>query len=403
MTFQVVEKPLQAAVIKVVGVGGGGGNAVEHMVANKLQGVNFVVANTDAQALATLNAQTKLQLGVEENRGLGAGANPDVGRAAALHDRDKIQEVLKGTDMVFITAGMGGGTGTGAAPVVAEVAKEMNVLAVAVVTKPFEFENRMKVAEQGIVDLGHHVDSLIAIPNEKLFAALGDDISLEKAFAAANDVLLGAVQGIADVIFRPGMINVDFADVKTVMSERGLAIMGTGEAEGERRAADATDRAIHSPLLDDVDLRGARGVLVNVTAARGMGIMEYREVGQIVREFTDPDATVVSGTVVDEDMGERMRVTVVATGLDAAGAPMMARTAAPRPVLTAAQEPRPAAGPARVERDGVTGRPDTAPTERADSRGLGVAQSLRQQAAGPAEAEDMNFLDIPSFLRRQAD
>ena len=402
MTFEVVEEPLQAAVIKVIGVGGGGGNAVQHMVANKLEGVKFVVANTDAQALATLDAPIKLQLGVAENRGLGAGANPEVGRAAALHDRDKIQEVLKGTDMVFIAAGMGGGTGTGAAPVVAEVAKEMGVLAVAVVTKPFELENRMKVAEQGIVDLGHHVDSLIAIPNEKLLTALGDDVSFEDAFAAADDVLLGAVQGIADIIFRPGVINVDFADVKTVMSERGLAIMGTGEAEGDRRAGDAVDRAIHSPLLDDVDLRGARGVLVNITTAPGMGIMEYREVGQIVREFTDPDATVVLGTVVDESMGERMRVTVVATGLDAGGAAAVAR-ATPRPVLTAAQEPRPAAGPARGERDGVGARPGAAPAERADARGLGVAHALRQQAAGPAEAEDLNFLDIPSFLRRQAD
>ena len=407
MAFELVDQPQQAAVIKVIGVGGGGGNAVEHMVVNKVEGVDFVVANTDAQALNDLSAATKLQLGAAENKGLGAGANPEVGRAAALHDREKIQEVLKGTDMVFITAGMGGGTGTGAAPVVAEVAKEMDVLAVAVVTKPFDFENRMQVAEQGIVDLGHHVDSLIAIPNEKLLTVLGEEVSLEKAFAAANDVLLGAVQGIADIIIRPGLINVDFADVKTVMSERGLAIMGTGEGEGESRAADAADRAIHSPLLDDVDLRGARGVVVNITTAAGMGIMEYREVGQIVREFTSHDATVVLGTVVDDGMGERMRVTVVATGLGADGA--LARSEPPRPVLTGAQEPRPAAGPAagpaRVERaESQRGRM-AARHGAASPPGetLGVAQSLRQQAAGPAEAEDEDYLDIPSFLRRQAD
>ena len=402
MAFELVEHPLQAAVIKVIGVGGGGGNAVEHMVVNNVEGVEFIVANTDAQALNCLSAATKLQLGAADNKGLGAGANPEVGRAAALYDREKLQEILKGTDMVFITAGMGGGTGTGAAPVVAEVAKEMDVLTVAVVTKPFEFENRMKVADQGIRDLGQHVDSLIAVPNEKLLTVLGDNARLEEAFAAANDVLLGAVQGIADIIIRPGLVNVDFADVKTVMSERGLAIMGTGEGEGEGRAADAADRAIHSPLLDDVDLRGARGVVVNVTTAPGMGIMEFREVGQIVREFTAHDATVVLGTVMEESMGERMRVTVVATGL---GAEADMPAAPPPPVLTGAQEPRPPAGPARVERsEGERG----APTRRGmavqpEPRGLGVAQSLRAQAAGPAEAADLEELDIPSFLRRQAD
>ena len=404
MAFELVEHPPQAAVIKVIGVGGGGGNAVEHMVVSNVAGVEFVVANTDAQALNSLTATTKLQLGAVDNKGLGAGANPEVGRAAALHDREKIQEVLKGTDMVFITAGMGGGTGTGAAPVVAEVAKEMDVLAVAVVTKPFDFENRMKVAEQGIVDLGRHVDSLIAVPNEKLLTVLGDDVSLENAFAAANDVLLGAVQGIAEIIMRPGIVNVDFADVRTVMSERGLAIMGTGEGEGESRAADAADKAIHSPLLDEVDLRGARGVVVNVTTAPGMGIMEFREVGQIVREFTAHDATLVVGTVVDESMGERMRVTVVATGLGADAT--LARPELPRPVLTGAQEPRPAAGPARVERG--EGQRERIAARRgggqmSDARGLGVAQSLLQQAAGPAEAENMEELDIPAFLRRQAD
>ena len=403
MSFELVEHPLQAAVIKVIGVGGCGGNAVEHMVANNVEGVEFIVANTDAQHLNSLSAPIKLHLGAGQTKGLGAGAKPDVGRAAAQNDCNKIEEVLKGTDMVFITAGMGGGTGTGAAPVVAEVAKKMDVLAVAVVTKPFDFEGRTPVAEQGIVELGHHVDSLIAVPNEKLLTVL-EATSVEAAFAAANDVLLGAVQGIADIILRPGLVNVDFADVKTVMSERGLAIMGTGEAEGESRAAEAADRAIHSPLLDDVDLRGARGVVVNVTTAPGMGIMELREVGQIVREFTANDATVIIGTVVDEGMDQRMRVTVVATGLGAE-AP---REAAPeRPVLTAVQEPRPAAGPARVERpagerDRFGGR-DRAPAPQPDPRSLGVAQSLRAQALGPEEGEDPDLLDIPSFLRRQAD
>ena len=399
MAFELVEHPLQAPVIKVIGVGGCGGNAVEHMVVNNVEGVEFIVANTDAQALSTLNAPTKLQLGT----GLGAGGKPDVGRAAAQEDREKLREVLRGADMVFLTAGMGGGTGTGASPVVAEVAKEMDMLAVAVVVKPFVLENRMELADQCIKELGNHVDSLIAVPNEKLLTLLRDiasdpkKVTATKVFAAANDVLLGAVQGIADIIIRPGLINVDFADVKTVMSERGLAIIGTGEGEGESRAADALDRAIHDPLLDDVELRGARGVVVNVTGDPEMGIMELHEVGQTVREYTAEDATVVLGTAVDESMGERMRVTVVATGL---GADDAAPAAPPPPVLTGAQEPRPAAGPARVERTDGARRGAVA---QAETRGLGVAQALRVQADGPAEAADLEELDIPSFLRRQAD
>ena len=396
MSFELVEQPLQAAVIKVVGVGGCGGNAVEHMVAKGVQGVEFVVANTDTQALDQLSAPTKLQLGASDNKGLGAGSDPLVGRAAALADRDRIEELLKGADMVFITAGMGGGTGTGAAPVFAEVARDLEVLAVAVVTKPFDFEGtkRTDVAEKGIVELGHHVDSLIAVPNEKLLSALDPAAELEEAFAEANDVLRGAVQGIADIIMRPGLINVDFADVRTVMSERGLAIMGTGDAEGDDRAAQAADQAMHSPLLDDVDLKGARGVVANVTAS-SMAIREFREVGQIVREFADPNATVVVGTVKDESMGTRMRVTVVGTGLGGTG------TVSSTPVLTPVHTRAavgPAAGPARVgsRTQGHAGQP-------ADERGLDVGQSIRQQADGPEEAQDMDFLDIPSFLRRQAD
>ena len=395
MSFELVEHPLPPPVIKVIGVGGGGGNAVEHMVASGVQGVEFVVANTDAQALGMLSAPTKLQLGTSLTKGLGAGANPSVGRAAALDDREKIEEVLKGTNMVFITAGMGGGTGTGAAPVFAEVAKDNDVLTVAVVTKPFGFENRAHIADPGIEELGRHVDSLIALPNDKLPTVVGKKALLVGAFAAANDVLRDAVQGIADIILRPGLINVDFADVCTVMSERGLAIMGTAEAEGEGRAGEAVDQAINSPLLDGVNLSGARGVVVNVTASSNMGITEFGELGQIVREFAADDATVVIGTVLDEDLGDRMRVTVVGTGIPATD------TAANKPVLTPVHTRRavgPPAGPARVG-----SRSQIGAQQPADESELDVAQSIRRQADGPEEGEDMAFLDIPSFLRRQAD
>ena len=270
--FEIVDSAPQSAVIKVVGVGGGGGNAVQHMVTNNVEGVDFIAANTDAQALKALEAKTLLQLGSTITRGLGAGANPDVGREAALEDRDRIAEVLSGADMVFITAGMGGGTGTGAAPVVAQVAKELGILTVAVVTRPFKFEKRVAVAERGILQLQEHVDSLITIPNDKLLGVLGERASILEAFAAANDVLLGAVQGIADLIIRHGLINVDFADVRTVMSEMGMAMMGTGRASGEHRAQEAAEAAIKSPLLEDVDLHGARGILVNVTAGRRLSL-----------------------------------------------------------------------------------------------------------------------------------
>ncbi len=394
MTFQYADQPPQAAVIKVIGVGGGGGNAVQHMVSQSLQGVDFVVANTDHQALVGLNGPTTLQLGEDLTQGLGAGADPDKGRQAALDDREKIEKMLKGANMVFITAGMGGGTGTGAAPVVAEIAKGYGILTVAVVTKPFMFENRMATAEKGIDELGHHVDSLIAIPNEKLLTVLGNNVTMAEAFAAANDVLLGAVQGIADIIMRPGQINVDFADVRTVMSERGMAIMGTGQAAGTDRAQVATEQAIHSPLLeDDVDLREARGVVVNITTANSPGIPEFQAVVSIIREFSRGDSTVIFGTVVDPEMGEDMRVTVVATGLQG---PQMSG----RPGIVVDNSRK---GPARA---GHTNQyPNPGRATAAQHTAQHTAQHKDAESA-PEESSEMvntDYLDIPSFLRRQAD
>ena len=376
MQFELVEHPPQTAVIKVVGVGGGGGNAVQHMLSKSVEGVDFIAANTDAQALAKVEAPTPVQLGASITKGLGAGANPEVGRLAAMEDRDRLRELLTGADMVFITAGMGGGTGTGAAPVVAQIAKELEILSVAVVTKPFEFENRMTTALQGIDELCHHVDSLIAVPNERLLQVVGEDATLDEAFAAANDVLLGAVRGIADIIFRPGRINVDFADVRTVMSERGMAIMGTGSASGQNRAIEATDAAIHSPLLEDMDLRGARGVLVNVTAAPSVGIREFSDVGTKVRELTASESTVVIGTVDDPGAEDEMRVTVVATGLG---------EAKPEVVV-----------------DNTVGddRPGLIRYNDLDRRAL--RQGTTDGLAEPS-AESSKYLDIPSFLRRQVD
>ena len=315
--FELMDGHSETAIIKVIGIGGGGGNAVGHMVASGIEGVDFICANTDAQALRNVDSRSVIQLGNGLTKGLGAGANPNVGREAAMEDRERIAEALRGADMVFITAGMGGGTGTGGAPVVAEVAKELGILTVAVVTKPFPFEGkkRMAIAGQGLEQLSEHVDSLITIPNEKLLSVLGKGTSLLDAFKAANDVLQGAVQGIADLITRPGMINVDFADVRTVMSEMGQAMMGTGSATGENRAREAAEKAIGSPLLEDVDLRGAKGILVNVTAGFDLSLGEFSEVGETVEEFASENATVVVGTVIDPDLTDELRVTVVATGL----------------------------------------------------------------------------------------
>ncbi|HIL98818.1 MAG TPA: cell division protein FtsZ, partial [Pseudomonadales bacterium] len=315
--FELVESAPQHAVIKVVGVGGGGGNAVEHMVIQNIEGVDFICANTDAQALHSLSAKTLLQLGKTITKGLGAGANPVMGKEAALEDRDRIAEALTGADMIFITAGMGGGTGTGAAPIVAEIARGLGILTVAVVTKPFVFEGkkRMTLAEEGIRELSQHVDSLITIPNEKLLTIMDEDRPLLEAFGTVDDVLSGAVQGIADLIIRPGMINVDFADVKTVMSEMGLAMMGSGSATGENRARQAAEAAIRSPLLDDIDFNGARGILVNIAAGLDISLGEFSAVGATIEEFASENATIVVGTVIDSGMEDEIRVTVVATGL----------------------------------------------------------------------------------------
>tara|TARA_B100000676_G_scaffold309081_1_gene371609 strand:+ start:1754 stop:2950 length:1197 start_codon:yes stop_codon:yes gene_type:complete len=385
------------AVIKVVGVGGGGGNALEHMLATNVEGVEFVCANTDAQALKHSSARTVLQLGNSVTKGLGAGANPEVGRQAALEDRDRIVEILQGTDMMFITAGMGGGTGTGASPVVAQLAREMGILTVAVVTKPFPFElrRRMTVAEAGIAELAEHVDSLITVPNEKLLTVLGRGVTLRDAFKAANDVLLGAVQGIAELITRPGMINVDFADVRTVMSEKGRAMMGSGRATGEDRARAAAEAAIHSPLLDDVNLRGARGILVNITAGPNLGIDEFQTVGEAIGEFASDNALVVIGTVLDEAVKEELRVTVVATGL---GQTEMAMPA-PAPV----EEVKPVlvstAKPAEVDYKSL----EMPTVMRAKPVREPTVASAAATAPAPSVESAPEFLDIPAFLRRQAD
>ena len=382
--FELVDNIPQSAVIKVIGVGGGGGNAVHHMISNQVDGVDFICANTDSQALSNLKAKTVLQMGTTITKGLGAGANPEIGRQAALEDREQIADILSGADMVFITAGMGGGTGTGAAPIVAEVAREMGILTVAVVTRPFPFEGkkRSSVAEQGIERLSASVDSLITIPNEKLLEVLGKEASLLEAFKAANDVLLGAVKGIADLIMHPGMINVDFADVKTVMSEMGMAMMGTGFASGEDRAREAAESAIRSPLLEDVNLQGARGILVNITAGENLSLGEFSEVGDTVEEFASDDATVVVGTVIDPTLGDEMRVTVVATGLGG-------NQVLPKKVVDNTE---------REETDyKQLDRPAVMRNRPAADRGAAM-----KQAAG-AETADMDYLDIPAFLRRQAD
>jgi len=380
--FELIDNIPQSAVIKVLGVGGGGGNAVHHMITNQVDGVDFICANTDSQALNNLKAKTILQMGTSITKGLGAGANPEIGRQAALEDRDQIADILSGADMVFITAGMGGGTGTGAAPIVAEVARELGILTVAVVTRPFPFEGKKRsaIAEQGIEQLSANVDSLITIPNEKLLDVLGKEASLLDAFKAANDVLLGAVKGIADLIMHPGMINVDFADVKTVMSEMGMAMMGTGFATGEDRAREAAESAIRSPLLEDVNLQGARGILVNITAGQNLSLGEFSEVGDTIEEFASDDATVVVGTVIDPELGDEMRVTVVATGLGGG-------QAKPKKVVDNTQ--REQTDYSQLDRPAVL-------RNRPVDRGAVVAQAVGAEA-------DIDYLDIPAFLRRQAD
>lgn len=388
--FELVENVSQSAVIKVIGVGGGGGNAVRHMLSGHVEGVEFICANTDAQALKDLDPKSIIQFGSTITKGLGAGANPEIGRQAALEDRERIAECLKGADMVFITAGMGGGTGTGGAPIVAEVAKELGILTVAVVTKPFPFEGskRVKIADAGLAELAENVDSLITIPNEKLLSVLGKNTTLLDAFGAANDVLQGAVQGIADLIIRPGMINVDFADVKTVMSEMGMAMMGTGTASGENRAKEAADAAIRSPLLEDINLQGARGILVNITAGVDLNLGEFSEVGSIIEEFASDSATVVVGTVIDPEMKEELKVTVVATGLS---------NGIEKPVKVVDNTSRT-----------MDGRTDYKQLDRpAVMRRRGVEHETVGNAAVDTKTVDsqpgVDYLDIPAFLRRQAD
>jgi cell division protein FtsZ len=379
--FELMDGYSESAVIKVLGIGGGGGNAVGHMVRTGIEGVDFICANTDAQALKSAKVKTGLQIGCNITKGLGAGANPDIGRQAAMEDRDRIQEVIEGADMLFITAGLGGGTGTGAAPVIAQLAKELGILTVAVVTKPFIMEGgkRMRVADQGIGELGRFVDSLITIPNEKLLSVLGPQTTLLDAFRAANEVLQGAVQGIAELITRPGLINVDFADVRTVMSEMGMAMMGSGVSTGEDRARTAAEAAVSSPLLEDINLAGANGILVNVTAGMDLSIGEFQEVGETVKQFASDDATVVVGTVIDPEMTQELRVTVVATGLGQAAG--LGET------------------PMKVVRRSRSQEPNYVELEKpALHRKRAVGDGMSGQAEG---LED--FLDIPAFLRRQAD
>lgn len=377
--FELMDSYSQNAVIKVLGVGGGGGNAVAHMVEAGIEGVDFICVNTDAQALKSAKVRTALQIGCNITKGLGAGADPDVGRQAAMEDRDRILEVIEGSDMLFITAGMGGGTGTGAGPVVAQVAKELGILTVAVVTKPFEMEGgkRSSVADQGIAELAKYVDSLITIPNQKLLSVLGGETTLLDAFCAANEVLQGAVQGIAELITRPGLINVDFADVRTVMSETGMAMMGSGAAAGDERAREAAEAAISSPLLEDVNLAGANGLLVNVTAGMDLSIGEFQEVGTTVKEFAADEATVVIGTVIDAELSNQIRVTVVATGL---GRPLTRH----QPTM-------------RVVGRSATGTPNYSELDKPTVQ--------RQKAAGDGLGRPVteDLLDIPAFLRRQAD
>ncbi|GMR14922.1 MAG: cell division protein FtsZ [Gammaproteobacteria bacterium] len=392
--FELVENYTPSAEIKVIGVGGGGGNAVSQMIDANIDGVEFIAANTDAQALRQFKGRTLLQIGSSITNGLGAGANPEVGRQAALEDRDRIIEMIDGADMVFITAGMGGGTGTGAAPVIAQAAKELGILTVAVVTKPFHFEaqRRMRIAEAGIEELSKYVDSLITIPNSKLPEVLGEDALLLNAFKAANDVLQGAVQGIAELITRQGLINVDFADVRTVMSEMGMAVMGAGQAKGEDRAIMAVQSAIGSPLLEDVNLQGACGVLVNITAGMNLTMREFEEIGAAVSDLASDDATVVIGTVIDPEIGDELRVTVVATGL---GGSHIKR-----------KQHEPVEKTIHVVRNGTTGLAE--PALRDQDHGH-QPESMVKRHAEPgtpdmfSQDRNIDYLDIPAFLRNQAD
>ena len=394
--FEIIDQPTQeGAVIKVIGIGGCGGNAVEHMIARGLCDVEFLCANTDAQALKRSTATAQLQLGAALTRGLGAGARPEIGRDAAMEDRDRIAEMIEGADMLFITAGMGGGTGTGAAPVIADIAKSLNILTVAVVTRPFRLEGgkRMKVAQSGIDELSKRVDSLIIIPNDKLMEVLGDDISMLDAYAAANDVLFGAVSGIAEVINNPGLVNVDFADVRTVMGEVGMAMMGSAMAEGADRARQAAEQAVRSPLLEDVNLAGARGVLVNVTASSGLRMREYQEVMTTIKEFTADDALVIVGTVIDDAMDDRLRVTMIATGL---GGAQTAKREQRAPSMTLVEQAPQVVARTGTDNVGVS-------IDNIDYQNFDAPAVIRRRERGGPAAPTIDSTEIPAFLRKQAD
>jgi len=394
--FELLDPCQQNAVIKVVGIGGGGGNAIEHMMAGHIEGVEFICANTDSQALKNSSANSIIQLGETITRGLGAGANPEIGRRAAEEDREKIRTALTGADMVFIAAGMGGGTGTGAAPVFAQIAKELGILTVAVTTKPFSFEGRMRLqtAEQGIANLSQHVDSLITIPNNKLLTVLGKNVTLINAFKAANDVLRGAVQGIAELITRPGLINVDFADVRTVMSEMGMAMMGTGVGSGDNRSRMAAEAAIASPLLEDVDLSGAKGVLVNITAGLDLSIGEFEEVGEVVKGITSESATVVVGTVIDPELRDEVRVTVIVTGLGRKQAAYVQKMPAIEQIKSDNSVDYGHLEKPAIARKVAQGGSAPAPAAAAPA-------GHTRPVVAPDKIHDIDYLDIPAFLRRK--
>jgi len=388
MPFEFIESQSQEAVIKVLGVGGCGGNAVDHMIDKGVKGVEFIAANTDVQALRRNQAKIQLQLGSDITKGLGAGADPEIGRAAAMEDRDRIAELIRGADMLFLTAGMGGGTGTGAAPVVAQIAKELGILTVAVVTKPFSFEGkRQKIAQDGLDQLSEHVDSLIVIPNDKLMHVLGEDITVDDAFRAANDVLHGAVAGIAEIISCPGMINVDFADVRTVMSEMGMAMMGSSSASGIDRARVAAEQAVACPLLEDINIRDARGVLVNISATKGtLKMKEMHEVMNTIRAFTAETATVIVGAVFEDELKDSLRVTIVATGL---GNAVNRSQNKPLSVVKTGTDNAPVLEPGDVDYSVLDQTPAIMRRNRA------TVEALKHSG--------VEELDIPAFLRKQAD
>jgi cell division protein FtsZ len=386
--FEIMEVPSQEAVIRVIGVGGCGGNAVDHMIANGVNGVEFICANTDMQALKRSQARTQLQLGANVTKGLGAGANPEVGRQAAMEDRERIIELLAGTDMLFLTAGMGGGTGTGAAPVVAEIARELGILTVAVVTKPFAFEGkRQRIAQEGLEALAQQVNSLIVIPNDKLMQVLGNQVTLDEAFRAANEVLHGAVAGIAEIISCPGMINVDFADVKTVMSETGMAMMGSAKAAGTDRARMAAEQAVACPLLEDIDIANARGVLVNISASRSLfQLQEMYDVMDVIKAFAAESATVIAGTVYEDDLEDSLRVTIVATGLGRSTTRMQ-----PKPLTVVLQA------------TGTDGPSSSGAVNYEELDQPAVMRRNRSQTIEAMQKSGVEMLDIPAFLRKQAD